>query len=107
MSIRSAAGAFGKPGMVIMSPAMATMKPAPLAKRTSLISTLCPVGAPLALGLVENEIWVFAMQIGKWPYLVCKALMSDTTFGLALTLAAPYSLVAMASIFCHSGSSAS
>lgn len=67
MSIFSAAGTFGRPGMVMISPAIATMKPAPLANLTSLISTVCPDGAPLIYASVENDICVFAMQIGKRP----------------------------------------
>ena len=66
--IFSAAGTFGKPGMVIISPQTATTKPAPADNRTSRIGTICPVGAPSAAGSVEKLYCVFAMQTGRWPY---------------------------------------
>lgn len=63
----SAAGVRGNPGIVIISPQIATTNPAPAANRTSRMGTICPVGAPSAAGSVEKLYWVFAMQTGKWP----------------------------------------
>jgi len=62
--MRSAAGTLGRPGMVIILPQIATIKPAPLARRTSLTWTLWPLGAPIAVGSVEKDICVLAIQIG-------------------------------------------
>ena len=45
-SIRSAAGLFGRPGIVIIEPAIATRKPAPADTYASLIFILYPVGRP-------------------------------------------------------------
>jgi hypothetical protein len=53
--------------MVMISPVMATTKPAPADRRTSLTVTTWPSGAPLRLGSVEKEYWVFAMQTGRLP----------------------------------------
>ena len=64
MSILSADGTFGKPGIVMMSPHTTTMNSAPAASRTSRMLTLWPDGAPRSLGSVENEHWVLAMQTG-------------------------------------------
>ena len=48
----SAAGLLGRPGIVMISPQIATTKPAPADSRTSRIGMLCPVGAPRRLGSV-------------------------------------------------------
>ena len=48
MQIASAEGARGNPGMVIISPQITTMNPAPAARRTSRMGKLKPVGAPAA-----------------------------------------------------------
>ena len=67
MSIFSAAGTFGRPGIVIMSPVSATMKPAPaetLRLRTVIVN---PSGAPRLAASSENDYCVFAMQIGRSP----------------------------------------
>ena len=42
----SDAGTLGSPGIVMMSPVTITTKPAPAARRTSRMLTVCPVGAP-------------------------------------------------------------
>ena len=52
------------PGIVMMSPQIITTNPAPAARRTSRMSTTCPVGAPRSFGSVENEYWVFATHTG-------------------------------------------
>ena len=54
-SIFSAAGTFGRPGIVIISPQTITMNSAPAANLTSRIEISCPEGAPLKDGSVENE----------------------------------------------------
>ena len=63
----SAAGTLGRPGMVMMSPVMATMNSAPAESRTSRTLISWPSGAPYRLGSVEKLYWVLAMQTGKWP----------------------------------------
>ena len=45
-SIRSAAGTFGRPGIVMMSPVSATMKPAPAETWTVRSATVKFSGAP-------------------------------------------------------------
>ena len=64
MSILSADGTLGNPGMVITSPQTATMNSAPAARRTSRTLSVWPLGAPRAAGSVEKEYWVLAMQMG-------------------------------------------
>ena len=63
----SALGTFGRPGMVMMSPQIATMKPAPAASRTSRTGTVCCLGAQITFGSVVKHYWVLAMQIGRLP----------------------------------------
>jgi hypothetical protein len=53
--------------MVMISPQIATMKPAPADRRTSRTGTEWPVGAPRRFGSVEKEYWVLAMQTGRLP----------------------------------------
>ena len=64
MSMPSAAGTFGSPGIVIISPAYATIKPAPALTFIPLIVMRKEEGAPVFFGSSENEYWVFAMQTG-------------------------------------------
>ncbi len=64
---RVGAGTRGRPGMVMISPQIATTKPAPAESRTSRTPTMWPSGAPIRVGSVEKEYWVLAMQIGRWP----------------------------------------
>src|SRR2546423_3772974 len=66
-SIESAAGTLGSPGMVMISPQIATTNSAPAESRTSRTVTMWPSGAPLISGLVEKLYWVLAMQIGRLP----------------------------------------
>ena len=66
-SILFAAGTRGSPGIVMMSPQIATTNSAPADSRTSRTPTMWPLGAPLALGSVVKLNWVLAMQTGKWP----------------------------------------
>ena len=54
--------------MVMISPQIATMKPAPAESRTSRTGTVWPVGAPRTVGSVVKLYWVLATQIGRWPY---------------------------------------
>jgi tripartite ATP-independent transporter DctM subunit len=51
MAMRSAAGSFGSPGMVITSPHNATTNPAPADKRTSRIGSSNPVGRATLIGV--------------------------------------------------------
>ena len=53
--------------MVMISPQMATMKPAPADSRTSRTGSRWSLGAPFRFGSVENEYWVLAIQTGKCP----------------------------------------
>ena len=64
-SIFSAAGTFGKPGMVMMSPVSTTRKPAPAETLTFLTVTVKPSGAPSFKGSSEKLYCVFAMQTGS------------------------------------------
>src|SRR5699024_9902684 len=54
-SIFRAEGSRGRPGIVMMSPAMTTTKPAPADSRTSLTSMMWSVGAPRRLPSVLSE----------------------------------------------------
>ena len=66
-SIFSAAGTLGRPGMVMMSPVRATMKPAPadtFRLRTLMVK---PRGAPSRAASWEKDYWVLAMQMGRVP----------------------------------------
>ena len=49
-----ALGTLGKPGIVIISPVITTINPAPAESFTSLTGTVNPFGAPLRVGLVEK-----------------------------------------------------
>ena len=53
--------------MVMISPQIATTNSAPADSRTSRTLMVWSAGAPLASGLVENEYWVLATQIGNLP----------------------------------------
>ena len=66
-SIFSAAGTLGRPGIVMMSPVSATMKPAPaetLRLRTVMRKSR---GAPSLVWSSVKEYWVFATQMGRPP----------------------------------------
>src|SRR5204862_877517 len=65
--MRSAAGPLPSPGMVRISPASATTKPAPAEGRMSRTCSVKPVGAPSFAGSSENEYCVFAMHTGVSP----------------------------------------
>ena len=67
MSILSAAGRRGRPGMVIISPVSTTMKPAPAEILTFLTVTVKPSGAPSRVGSSEKLYCVLAMQTGRPP----------------------------------------
>ena len=66
-SIFSAAGVFGRPGMVMMSPVRATMKPAPALTRKLRTVTVKPSGAPSRVGSSDREYCVFAIHTGRSP----------------------------------------
>jgi hypothetical protein len=65
--IARAAGTFGRPGMVMMSPQTATTNSAPALRRSSRTGTTWPDGAPRRVGSVEKLYWVLATQTGKRP----------------------------------------
>jgi hypothetical protein len=62
-----AAGTFGSPGIVMMSPQMATMNSAPAESLTSRTCSTWPLGAPSFFGSVLKLYCVLAMQTGRWP----------------------------------------
>ena len=62
-----AAGVLGRPGMVMMSPQIATTNSAPAESRTSRTFTMWSLGAPLVSALVVKLYCVLAMQIGALP----------------------------------------
>ena len=65
ISIASAAGCVGNPGMVMISPQKTTTKPAPELSDTSVTIRVKFLGLPRASSSPESEYWVFAIQIGK------------------------------------------
>ena len=66
-SIFSAAGTLGRPGMVMMSPVRATMKPAPALTFRFRTVTVKFSGAPSSAGSSDRDYWVLAIQIGRSP----------------------------------------
>ena len=67
ISIASAAGFLGSPGIVIIFPVRITTKPAPLLNSISWTWILNFSLHSRFLGSSENEYCVFAIQIGKFP----------------------------------------
>ena len=66
-SIRSAAGDFGRPGIVIILPVSATRKPAPAETRISRTVTVKPSGAPRFAASSEKLYCVLATHTGRAP----------------------------------------
>ena len=66
-STPSALGLRGRPGMVAMSPASATRKPAPAEILTSLMVILKPRGRLSSVGSSDRERWVLATHTGSLP----------------------------------------
>ena len=66
-SILTAAGTFGSPGMVIISPESATTNPAPALTLTLRMVSVKPSGAPSFCGSSEKDYCVLAMQTGILP----------------------------------------
>src|SRR5579864_5266107 len=67
-SVRSmllAAGTRGRPGIVMISPQMATTNSAPADSRISRTGRIWSLGAPLALASVVKLNWVLAIHTGK------------------------------------------
>ena len=64
-SIVSAAGFLGRPGIVMMSPQIATTKPAPAKRRVLSTCSVNPDGRPPFFGSSEKEYGVLAMTIGQ------------------------------------------
>lgn len=68
MSINSADGTFGSPGIVNIFPVNITINPAPVLKFTSDTWILNGSLHNKFLGSSENEYCVFAIQTGKLEY---------------------------------------
>ena len=66
--ICSAAGIFGNPGMVIILPLRATIKPAPFFNATSLIVILNGSLHCRFFGSSDKEYCVLAIHIGKFDF---------------------------------------
>ena len=80
----SAAGVRGRPGMVMISPQMATIKPAPADRRTSRTGTEWPlgatqvrVGAEAVLGLCHADRKMTVSGIFPLAELVADALVGQ------------------------------
>ena len=65
--IFSADGSFGSPGIVMMSPHLATTKPAPAEPLTSCTVMRKSVGTPSLAASSVSEYCVFAMHTGVAP----------------------------------------
>lgn len=61
-------GRVGSPGILLISPTIGTINPAPADKNISFITNLKPVGAPFIAGSPVNELDVLAMHNGNFPY---------------------------------------
>lgn len=72
-----AAGTLGRPGMSIMSPASATIKPAPLLNTSSRMVTSKPSGRPSNLGLSESEYCVLAMMTALFQAVLIHSSKGD------------------------------
>ena len=100
ISIPSAAGFLGRPGIVIILPVRITTKPAPL---LNSMSSTCILNFSLHsrfLGSSENEYCVLAIQIGNLPNpnsVIFFIFSSD--FSEYSTFSAPYIFLATFSIF--------
>ena len=66
-SILTAAGTFGRPGIVMIAPVRATMKPAPAEILRLRTVTSKSVGAPSFVWSSVKLYCVFATQIGQLP----------------------------------------
>ena len=64
MSISSAEGFLGSPGISIISPAIATKNPAPAESLTSFTVISNPVGLPSSFGLSDRDFCVYDMHTG-------------------------------------------
>ena len=69
-----------------MAPVTTTINPAPADNLTSLTGTVNPDGAPLRAGLVEKLYWVFAIQIGSFPYPLSSKPLSWSLTALSMTI---------------------
>ncbi len=65
ISIPSATGVGGNPGIRIISPRIGITKPAPAAYSNSLTVTIKFLGRPIFVSLSENDFCVLAIQTGK------------------------------------------
>ena len=98
----SAAGIFGKPGIVIIDPHITTINSAPEDNLTSLIGISWFVGAPFNFGSVEKLYWVFATQTGKFLNPLFSNVFNFCLISsVAVILSALYISFAIISIFSH------
>jgi hypothetical protein len=90
ISIFSAAGLEGRPGILIMVPAIGIINPAPAAMSNSRILRVNPEGRLVSLGSSEREYCVFAMQqVGYQADFVEKPDLLfgfDTVFNISSTV---------------------
>lgn len=94
ISIFSAAGIAGRPGMVIMFPAKTTMNSAPPFISTFLIVILYFPSHFKFFGSSENEYCVLAIQTGSFPYPFFSAIsMFSFAKSSNITSSAPYTFL--------------
>ena len=75
--MRSAAGDFDNPGMVMMSPHLATTNPAPADPLTSCTVMRKLVGTPSLVASSVSEYCVFAIHTGVLPIPCCSSHAID------------------------------
>jgi hypothetical protein len=104
-SIESADGTLGRPGMVMISPQIATMNSAPAESRTSRTGMVKPVGAPLASGWSRTNTasWRCRPAACRSPSLPRLELVLHRLVGGRIVGAVD--LLAMVRIFSNSGMS--
>ena len=73
-SIASAAGLFGRPGIVIMLPISATTKPAPADRRTLFTVMVKPSGAPRSEASSEKPVSYTHLDVYKRQPQLCWGL---------------------------------
>jgi len=81
---------LGRPGIVMMSPVIATINPAPLESFISLTVMTNPCGLPKRVGSSEREYCVLATHMGSLSILSSSIfLIALSAAGKMLTLSAP------------------
>ena len=91
----------------MISPASVTIWRAPARIRSSLIGSVCPLGAPFNFGSAEIDRCVFAIHTGKFQPLSAKRRAVVRVIGPQLTSPARYSDLAMFSTLSKKDSSSS